>query len=89
MKRKLINPFKNTGNYDQTDEGNKIIEELEMKNRSNKENTNWEIPGDEKPREVSKNYRCKHHQQRTRDGKEKLRHRSNDGRNQYICQSRY
>jgi hypothetical protein len=40
LKRKLINPFKNTGNYDQTDEGNKIIEELEMKNRSNKENTN-------------------------------------------------
>ena len=43
--------------------------------RINKENTNVGNPGDEKPRKENRNYRHKHHQQNTRDGRENLGHR--------------
>jgi hypothetical protein len=51
---------------------NKTIQDLKMQ-VENKEIMKGDNSGDRKPRKEVKSYRCKHHQQNTRDRKENLR----------------
>ena len=43
------------------------------RNRNNKENTKGGNPGDGQLRKVIRSYRCKHHQQNSRDRRENIR----------------
>jgi hypothetical protein len=46
---------------------------LKNENRNNKEITKGDIPGNKKPRKVTRHHRSKHHQQNTRDRRENFR----------------
>jgi uncharacterized protein YllA (UPF0747 family) len=59
----------------QMKELNKMVQDLKIKNRNNKEITNGDNPGHGQLRKEIRSYRCKHHQHNTRDGRENLRHR--------------
>jgi hypothetical protein len=53
----------------------------EIRNRSNKEKTNWRNIGVLKSREVNSNNKCKCTQQNTGDRRKNLRHRRQKRRN--------
>jgi hypothetical protein len=72
MKRKQIYSLKTYRKIQTSEETEHNGQRHKNGNSKNKEITNGCNPGDRKPRKENRNYRCKCHQQNTRDRRENL-----------------